>query len=361
MPRFVALGSDMHRALAEMPLTRQGVRFNPWTILLELLNDTRLSCRVDNNKLLIAMSHLGWVTPDNIMRQRPLFAKYLLSSGCLSTLPRFSTLLPDNITLPADEASAKFSGTDLTPSQLMSLCQMQWPRFIAQKYQQALSVQQLDAVPADQGRFEKQADWNRAWLSANLSMIELRAALKKRQVVFGGSMDDREQFQLLFRGAFESAPGLALNIIMCWGGEYSDILNPYSVGRLSETYFASPETAKQAIGQAWQMYDWLLYCNPQWPLPIELDADTPASQRRSQRVAHATSSHIFASLGAFDSWKEATQSLDRLYRLLRRKWAAESEGPNHSDRSQGAVQSLAASDQRLAERYIKLQSQHSSS
>ncbi|KAI8320729.1 hypothetical protein GQ54DRAFT_317918 [Martensiomyces pterosporus] len=340
MPRFVPAGSDMYRALTEMAQTRRGLRFNPWTILLELLDDTRLECSVNNNKLLVAMGHLGWVTPDNIMAQRPLFAKYLLNSSCLSALPQFSTLLPSG-TMPKEEARARFSGVDLTPSELMVLCQMQWPRFVAQKYQQALSVPALELVPIEHGRARRIADWSRAWLSTNLCVLELRTALKRRRTLFNDKMDDRERCQLLFRSAFEHAPGFALNLLMSWGGEYSQILNPYSIGRLSETYFADVDTTRQVIGQAWQMYDWLIYCNPQGKLPADLDPDVPAGKRKSVQFTRSASAHIFQALRAFDNWEEATRSLNCLYRSLQQE-----------------SQELSASDRRLTERYLRLQPLH---
>ncbi|KAJ1948647.1 hypothetical protein EC988_005089, partial [Linderina pennispora] len=101
MPRFVPATTKLHDALA-MPIDRQKILFNPWTILLELLHDPRLDWDFDNNKLLIAIGHLNWVHVDNLMAQRPLFAKYLFSTGCLRAKEGASTQLPDRIMGPEE-------------------------------------------------------------------------------------------------------------------------------------------------------------------------------------------------------------------------------------------------------------------
>ncbi|KAJ1723976.1 hypothetical protein LPJ53_001732 [Coemansia erecta] len=328
VPRMVPLGSELHLAFAEMPHSRRGLRFNPWSLLLELLDDTRLtfaSARY-RSKMLVAAGHLGWVTPANIVSQRPLIARYLLRSECLAVDRRYlDKRLPASI-MPASIAAQEYDAVDLSPAQLTTLCQVQWPQFIARKYsQRARQCASIDA--------------SRAWLCAHLSMIENTADYIKQRAVFGRRLGVAEQIKRLIRRSYEQAPGLALNAIMSWNGDLSEILTPVSIHHICTLYFANPETARSAIAQAWQIYDQLIYCNPNMATPrcLDMDVAQPTGRFRSEQdIQGSPASMLFRSLNSFDNWKEATQSLEVLYQA----W--------------NAGTTLLPSDQKLTERYISI-------
>ncbi|KAJ2907435.1 hypothetical protein GGI21_003890, partial [Coemansia aciculifera] len=247
VPRFVPFDSEMHTALVDMKPTRNGIPFNPWSLLLEMLDDPRLLYNSDSaRRIIVAIGHLGWIRPDNVQQQRPLLSRYLLRAGCFVPHTRYSTALPEGV-MPELDAS-KSGGVDLTPAQLLQLCQMQWPRFIAQKYERILP----SAIVADKqhGRY---VSWNRSWLSTNLTILRLQEAYVKRRVLFNNRMDKCAQSQFLIRDSYEHSPGLVLNTIMSWGGDFSKVLNPYTVSGLCSVYFGDHAKTKEVVVQAWQL------------------------------------------------------------------------------------------------------------
>ncbi|KAJ2206052.1 hypothetical protein EV180_007168, partial [Coemansia sp. RSA 518] len=121
----------MHTALIEQPVSRRGVLFNPWTLLLELLDDPRVIYNGGSEAgriLLSAIMWMGYVTPSNIDTKRTELARAIMDTQCIGFDPLLSTKYEcsDNV--------------ELRPAQLMQLCQIQWPRFIAEKYRNLKSV-----------------------------------------------------------------------------------------------------------------------------------------------------------------------------------------------------------------------------
>ncbi|KAJ2002846.1 hypothetical protein GGI04_003182 [Coemansia thaxteri] len=294
-----------------MKLSRSGIAFNPWTLLLELLDDPRLTYNAGSaNKMLVAIGHLGWTSPGNLSQQRPLMARYLLRAGCFSVREQFSSELPDGV-IPELEA-AGLGGADLTSAQLMQLCQMQWPRFIAQKYEHCTP----SALASDTNKHDDHLMWRRRWLSANLAILGLRAAYIKRRVLFNSRMDKCAQSRYLIRYTIEHSPGLALNTLLGWGGDYSKLLNPFYSKWLCSAYFGNHSAAKDAVLQAWQMYSHLIHHNPHMNPPTHFSSSTGGTIRpKSQAAASSPSAILFRALSAFDNWEEATRSLGDLYLL----------------------------------------------
>ncbi|KAJ2777219.1 hypothetical protein GGI15_004581 [Coemansia interrupta] len=328
IPRLVALNSELHQALVSMPHTRRGLRFNPWSLLLELFDDTRLALASTQyrSKILVAAGHLGWVTPGNVMSQRPLIARYLLTSRCLEVDGRYLHPGIPGTVVPEDVAAREHAAVDLSPAQLTMLCQVQWPRFIAAKYRHAMP--HTGSVGA-----------SRAWLCAHLSMIENTADYVKQRAVFNRRLGVADQIKRLIRRSYEHAPGLALNAIMGWNGDLSEILTPAARHHICARYFADMDAARNAVAQAWQMYDRLVYRNPHVAVPRCLDWDTPRPTGRfrcEQDAEGSPASMLFRSLRSFDSWAEATRSLEVLYRA----WDAGTPP--------------LSSDQNLTERYLAL-------
>ncbi|KAJ2487935.1 hypothetical protein IWW37_005054 [Coemansia sp. RSA 2050] len=301
----------MHAALTDMKPSRSGLAFNPWSLLLEVLDDPRLVYDARNaRKVIVAIGHLGWITPENVLQQRPLLAQYLLRAGCFVPLKQYSSDLPEGVLAKLD--AANLGGEDLTPAQLMQLCQMQWPRLIAKEYERFLpsaivnDKQHADYLP-----------WCRSWLSTNLSILRLRAACIKRRVLFNSRMDEGAQSRLLIRDSFEHSPGLVLNTIMSWGGDFSKILNPFFVAGLCSAYFGDYIKAKTTVVQAWQLYDWLIHHNPHMKPPAHLDTN---ARRGGSRLSRQLSDSLpaallYRALAAFDNWGEAASSLNDLYLL----------------------------------------------
>ncbi|KAJ1932256.1 hypothetical protein EC988_009518, partial [Linderina pennispora] len=187
--------------------------------------------------------------------------------------------------------------------------------------------------------------WDSAWLSANLSMLELQAAFKKTRIVFGARLGMRKQFGMLVRSSFDHSPGLALNTLMSWGGEYAEFLTPYNAIRLTSAYFPNVEVAQQRIGEAWMMFNHLIYCNRHAPPPQHLDLDTPIDQRSQLRGGgKGYASDLFASLQAFDHQAEAARILSSMYH--EHQTGCDNE-PSHLHCS--------SLDHVLIERYLKLQ------
>ncbi|KAJ2028896.1 hypothetical protein IW146_006365 [Coemansia sp. RSA 922] len=337
VPRFVPFGSEMYAAFTDMKLSRSGIAFNPWSLLLEMLDDPRLVYNAGNaRKLVVAIGHIGWITPENVVQQRPLLARYLLRAGCFVPHKQYSSDLPDGV-LPKPDAT-NLGGVDLTPAQLMQLCQMQWPRFIAKEYKHILP----SAIVADK-QHTAYLSWRRSWLSTNLSILRLRAAYVKRRVLFNSRMDKCTQSRFLIRDSFEYSPGLVLNTIMSWGGEFSKILNPYTVAGLCSTYFGDYTKTKEAVVQAWQLYEWLIHHNPHMKPPTHLDPSVERWDGRlsKQLVDSLPSTLLYKALVAFDNWEEATSSLNDLYR-------------SHEEGSVQQSPKLAELDNKLFRRYLDM-------
>ncbi|KAJ2809986.1 hypothetical protein FBU31_008088, partial [Coemansia sp. 'formosensis'] len=183
VPRFVPFDSKMYAAFTDTKPSRSSA-FNPWSLLLEMLDDPRLAYDASNaRKVIVAIGHLGWITPENVPQQRPLLARYLLRAGCFVPHKQYSSDLPEGVMPKPDAAS--LGGEDLTPAQLMQLCQMQWPQFIAKEYEHLL--------PSAADKRAGHLPWCRSWLSANLSILGLRAAYVKRRVLFNSRMDKSAQ------------------------------------------------------------------------------------------------------------------------------------------------------------------------
>ncbi|KAJ2076694.1 hypothetical protein H4R24_005557 [Coemansia sp. RSA 988] len=299
LPNIVPPNSELRTAYITQPLSRSGIKFNPWSLVLEMLDDPRLVCVLDlesKRRLLLAIGRLGWVTPDNVLAQRSLFARHLLKTKCFARRP----------VTDQDCADYKVSST-----QLMLLSQMQWPRYITDKYERLVSVPAIEQL----GYSESLVKWCRAWLATNICMLELRAAYTKRRVLFNSRMDARTQTKHLIRSSFEHSPGLTLNVIMCWRGNFKEILNPYFESRLYDRYFTDTNTFRSVIIQAWQLYDRLLHNNPCQATPEFMK--TPSSlplHSITRLVAHNPPSLLlFRALCAFDNFREATQALSQLH------------------------------------------------
>ncbi|KAJ2860406.1 hypothetical protein GGH94_005544 [Coemansia aciculifera] len=337
VPRFVPFDSDMYTAFTDMKLSRSGIAFNPWSLLLEMLDDPRLAYNASNaRKVIVAIGHLGWITPENVLQQRPLLARYLLRAGCFVPHKQYSSDLPTGVMPKLD--AANLGGMDLTPAQLMQLCQMQWPRFIAKEYEHILP----SAIAADRQHADY-LPWCRGWLSTNLSILRLRAAYVKRRVLFNSRMDKCTQSRFLIRDSFEHSPGLVLNTIMSWGGDFSKILNPYTVAGLCSTYFGDYAKIKEAVIQAWQLYEWLIHHNPHMKPPARLDANVQRCDGRlsKQLVDSLPSVLLYKALVTFDNWEEATCSLNDLCR-------------SHEDGSVQQSPKLAELDNKLFRRYLDM-------
>ncbi|KAJ2614713.1 hypothetical protein H4S08_001592 [Coemansia sp. RSA 1365] len=299
LPHIVPPNSELHTAYITQPLSRSGIRFNPWSLVLEVLDDPRLLCTLDSDnkrRLLLAIGRLGWVTPDNILAQRSLFVRHLLQTQCFARRP---------------DSRQDCADYKISSAQLMSLSQMQWPRYIADKYERLVSVPSIEHL----GHSELLVKWCHAWLATSICMLELRAAYTKRRVLFNSRMDTRTQTKHLIRSAFEHAPGLALNAIMCWRGNFKDILNPHFENRLYDRYFTDTSTFKSVIIQAWQLYDRLIHNNPCQPTPEFMRTPSSLSLHSVARlVAHNPPSLLlFRALCAFDNSREATQALSQLH------------------------------------------------
>ncbi|KAJ2451438.1 hypothetical protein GGF42_004259 [Coemansia sp. RSA 2424] len=312
VPRFVPFGSEMHTALTDMELTRSGIPFNPWSLLLEMLDDPRLLYSSSNaRRIIVAVGHLGWIGPGNMQQQRPLLARYLLRAGCFVPHKQYSSALPEGVMSVLD--ATKRGGVDLTPAQLLQLCQIQWPRLIARKYERLLP----SVIVADK-QHPSYLSWCRSWLATNLCILRLQAAYVKRRVLFNSRMDKGAQSRFLIRNSYEHSPGLVLNTIMSWGGDFSKVLNPYTVSGLCSAYFGDHAKLKEAVLQAWQLYDWLVHRNPhKQPPPEHLDANTLRCSGRPYRQAVADSlpsALLYRALVSFDNWEEATRTLNDIYR-----------------------------------------------
>ncbi|KAJ2151446.1 hypothetical protein J3F82_003343 [Coemansia sp. RSA 637] len=102
----------MHTALIEQPVSRRGVLFNPWTLLLELLDDPRVVYNGGSEAgriLLSAIMWMGYVTPSNIDTKRTELARAIMDTQCIGFDPLLSTQYEcsDNV--------------ELRPAQLMQL------------------------------------------------------------------------------------------------------------------------------------------------------------------------------------------------------------------------------------------------
>ncbi|KAJ1667255.1 hypothetical protein IW140_001709 [Coemansia sp. RSA 1813] len=320
MPPRIPNQSEMHSAYTSMPLSRRNIRFNPWSLLLELLDDPRIALHTNNNtisrgkSLLATIVRLGQVTLDNVGMQRPLLTQYALRSKAVM-------LLPQN----------KDDDIILTPSQHVALSQIQFPRFIAEKFANQVAAASLqDEACSNEAR---QVQWDRSWLSANLAILELQTTFLKHRVLFNKRLDMAQQGRLLISSAFEHAPGLVLNVIMSWNDDYNKILTPYMIHRLCTRYFSDAETIREAIVQAWQMYDWLVYHSH------ALYQSKPGTDD-----THALAVTLFRSLESFDNWAETSRYFNRIQR-------------HPTDPSNALVQRLLMSDHKLVERYMNLTSQ----
>ncbi|KAJ2387236.1 hypothetical protein GGI05_004144, partial [Coemansia sp. RSA 2603] len=275
VPRLVPLNTTLHQVLSQ-PHPARRPRFNPWTLLLELLDDPRIRFTMDHRfrrSMLTAAGHLGWVTPANIMAQRPLVARYLLRSECLAVEARYvDQRLPADV-IPVELAAQRYAAVDLSPAQLTRLCQVLWPGHIAAKYSQR--ARQADPV-----------DSSRTWLCAHLSILENTKDCVKHRSLFGRRLTVAQQTTRLIRRSYDHAPGLILNAIMSCNSDLSDILSPRDIHHIATRYFADKDSARSTVAQAWTLYDRLVYCNPRVPVPRCLDSDVPLSTGRFRSEQH---------------------------------------------------------------------------
>ncbi|KAJ2477859.1 hypothetical protein IWW47_006164 [Coemansia sp. RSA 2052] len=236
--------------------------------------------------------------------------------------------------------ATKRGGVDLTPAQLLQLCQIQWPRLIARKYERL-----LPSVIVTDKQHPSYLSWRRSWLATNLCILRLQAAYVKRRVLFNSRMDKGAQSRFLIRDSYEHSPGLVLNTIMSWGGDFSKVLNPYTVSGLCSAYFGDHTKLKKAVLQAWQLYDWLVHRNPhKQPPPEHLDADTHRCSGRPYRQAVADSlpsALLYRALVSFDNWEEATCTLNDIYR-------------SHDDGSVQQSPELVEMDNKLFRQYLDM-------
>ncbi|KAI9505527.1 hypothetical protein BX070DRAFT_220245 [Coemansia spiralis] len=347
MPNVVPKGSELHNAFISMPISRQGIKFNPWSLLLELLDDSRLTINVDKpigsrgRTILTAIEHLGWVTPGNMLAQRPLITQHLLKMQTIRRSPQSTAVESNKETIHSNNEL-------LTPSQNMVLSQIQLPRYITQKYERSRSVMILNQD--DTADEVKRTQWDRIWLSTNLAILELQATFIKHRVVFNSRLDATQQSQLLIKSAFEHAPGFVLNVIMSWCDDYSRIVNTYMAGRLCLEYFGSTNAIREVITQAWQMYDWLVYHSPHYRKGLQSTSSSPYDKAvpdidnawitRNGSVAEL----LYRSLTSFDNWAEIDALVDKLQQ-------------SHTNASNPALRQIVASDHRLIERYLELEPQ----
>ncbi|KAJ2386176.1 hypothetical protein H4S02_003978 [Coemansia sp. RSA 2611] len=225
--RVMARDSDLYRVITEQPISRKGVPFNPWTLLLELLDDPRIIYSGGPKAgqiLLDAVSWMGWVTPQNISTRRTELVYALRASNCIKVYQR--------LMLPTCQ-----SNVELTPAQSIQFQQIQWPRHIAEKYAELLSVPSIasqDSEPA--------VSWAYTWLTINLCMLELKAAYTKNRVIFNHRLDTRRRLRQVVQDAVAYAPGNPTRII-----------GPYVEEQILGRYFADASTLKAAVGSAWQL------------------------------------------------------------------------------------------------------------
>ncbi|KAJ2235807.1 hypothetical protein H4R99_002932 [Coemansia sp. RSA 1722] len=330
---MVPMDSEIYMAFQTIPRIQQTARFNPWSLILELLDDPRLLFNEKRrNRLLSAVSQLGWINTQNVLAQRPLFAYHLLKNRCFTLAPKYSSM-QTNPETEVDTENERSQIAQLSPAQSITLHQIQWPHYIANKYEA------LASLSASKNRRDS-AEWDRIWLCTNTCMEELRTAYIKNRVVFNLRTSVEEQLQRLIRGSFDHAPGLVLNAIMSWNDDQYAILNPYVKQRLLSIYFANRETTKQTVVQAWQMYDWLLYSNSKFVMPAACIDYKGKLDSRS-----LTRSLLYRSLNSFDNWDEATHSLER----LSCRWDSKSE--QHPETQQ------TASDRKLVDKYFNMRMQ----
>ncbi|KAJ2837899.1 hypothetical protein J3B02_006395, partial [Coemansia erecta] len=208
LPGIIPIGSELHMTLQSMPQIKHSARFNPWSLILELLDDPRLVFNEKRrNRLLNAVSQLGWINSQNVLAQRPLFTDHLLRNRCFVLDPRYmpenSSRNPAVVNAEPETKAGKETGSFayLSPAQSISLHQIQWPTYIADKYN-ALASMSTNKKQRDS------ADWDRIWLCTNACMEELRTAYIKNRILFNSRMSIDEQLQRLIRASFDHAPGL---------------------------------------------------------------------------------------------------------------------------------------------------------
>ncbi|KAJ1731578.1 hypothetical protein LPJ72_003865 [Coemansia sp. Benny D160-2] len=327
LPSEVPSKSEMYTAFMTMPLSRQNVRFNPWSLFLELFDDPRIMLNTDNDfvsrgrALLAALVYLGQVTPANVLSQRPLFKHYALKSKIVVPFRQYGN---------ENHRDAMDRNVSLTPSQLAALGQLQFPRFIANKYARQVSVTGQQVT--DDLSEARRAQWDRSWLSANLAVLELQKKFTDQRIMYGVRISSARQSQSLIGSALEHAPGLVLNTIMSWNDDYNKIMTLNTINSLCAEYFDAPETIREAIVQAWQMYDWLVYhdCSG------HMYGNNPSSND-----TRATAVRLYQSLERFDNWKEVNTCFDRIQKSL----------PDPAD---AEMQRLSTSDHKLLSRYTNL-------
>ncbi|KAJ2777699.1 hypothetical protein H4R18_005010 [Coemansia javaensis] len=301
--RHVPAGTELEAALKKQPLSRAGIRFNPWSLVLELLDDPRLEYTAGGGgggggakALLAAIVRLGWSAPRDVLNTRANLARYLMNRGVFGA-----------------RAQAQGGGhSALTAAQAMALSQMQWPRQIAERYAARLSV---PAAAALRGADSAQAgEWRRTWLAVSVGMLELRTAFVLRRVLFNVRMTPAEQTALVMRGALEHAPGLALNAILAWRGNLAHILAPRERLALDAACFGSAEAARRTVAQAWQLYDWLVHACPHRPAHAPTMVPkyfSPGLAPRDPAVKCAwttPAASLYRVLCKFDAWDEAARA-----------------------------------------------------
>ncbi|KAJ2123863.1 hypothetical protein IW147_002294 [Coemansia sp. RSA 720] len=301
LPCFIPRSSDMHTALIEQPVSRRGVLFNPWTLLLELLDDPRVVYNGGSEAgriLLSAIVWMGFVTPNNIDTKRTELVRAMVDAQCI----RFDPLL-----LTQYECS---DNVELRPAQLMQLSQIQWPRVIAEKYRDLMSVPSV----ISRGDQSKVNAWERAWAATNLCAAQLKKSVVRSRALFNCRFDLTAQSRLSIRESIEHAPGMVMNTILGWPGNLSHIISPAIEERICTQYFANIGTLRSAVADAWQLYDWLIHNNPHREVPLVLKRHFSLYKSRlaTQMAENSSSSLMYRGLCAFDNLKEAQEALYRL-------------------------------------------------
>ncbi|KAJ1808483.1 hypothetical protein LPJ77_002307 [Coemansia sp. RSA 2523] len=301
LPCFIPRNSGMHTALIEQPVSRRGVLFNPWTLLLELLDDPRVVYNGGSEAgriLLSAIMWMGYVTPSNIDTKRTELARAIMDTQCIGFDPLLSTQYEcsDNV--------------ELRPAQLMQLCQIQWPRFIAEKYRNLKSV----PLVISRGDQRMVNAWDRAWAATNLCAAQLEKSVVRSRALFNCRFDLAAQSRLSIREGVEHAPGIVMNTILGWTGDLSHIISPAIEERICTQYFANIDTLRSTVAAAWQLYDWLIHNNPhrETPLVLKRHFSLYKSRLATQMAENSSLSLMYRGLCAFDNLKEAQESLYRL-------------------------------------------------
>ncbi|KAJ2816708.1 glycerol ether metabolic process [Coemansia erecta] len=267
---------------------------------------------------------MGGVTPHNMLKRRDELVRALLKAKCIRFDPKLSTGAPGNV--------------ELGSAQLMQLYQIQWPRFIAEKYRQSMSV---PSILCRETQSMANA-WDRAWAVTNICAEQLKTSAVTHRVLFNSRFGNAAQRRVAIHEGFVYAPGMAMNAILGSQEDLLHIVGPDTKAKICNQYFANIDTFRSAVVAAWQLYDWLIHSNPHKNAPPVLQRHFTLYEFRlaNQRSENSSSSLIYRGLCAFDNLREATDALQRL---------------DKTDTAGSDGESVRALDRKLVERYIKMQ------